>query len=456
MKRVASVKWGADSDILKQTYMTYVLPLLEYSTEVFVGAAESKMKPLDLVQNQALRIITGGVKTTPTVAMEVHTDLMPLQARREIAAINLHEKLSGLDPLYWDRVHHPAKKHHVSFLGKVQELKEKYIKPLSTKKREPISHIDYSIKLIQITNRTSIPGVLNKNAHQSTNERLQITKEYLRKEYPEGRWLHIYTDGASTPAKGNAGAGVFCGGWFTCRNPAGTLGSSLTGEVQAVRDALQEVEKRPILQRFSSVVLLLDSVAVIRAISSPSSQDSLVLECRQMIEAMQATREVVLQWIPAHCGLVGNSQADQNAKIGARQQQPNLAISRLALKAHVKEAVRGSVEAEWAGAMVNKDWGPRVKPKPPPEKKQQVKRLSRATKVATFRLDTGHDLLGAHLKRIGVRDSEICTLCNLNEPQDRGHLHRCTHLQPQRDLLPPNMTLEERESSLYWFARKLA
>jgi len=43
--------------------------------------------------------------------------------------------------------------------------------------------------------------------------------------------------------------------------------------------------------------------------------------------------------------------------------QPNLAISRQALKEHVKEAVRGSVEAEWARAMVNKDWGPRVKPK---------------------------------------------------------------------------------------------
>ena len=36
---------------------------------------------------------------------------------------------------------------------------------------------------------------------------------------------------------------------------------------------------------------------------------------------------VVLQWIPAHCGISGNGKADELAKRGANMQQENLPIT---------------------------------------------------------------------------------------------------------------------------------
>jgi len=61
--------------------------------------------------------------------------------------------------------------------------------------------------------------------------------------------------------------------------------------------------------------------------------------------------------------------------------------------------------------------------------------------VAEFRLCVGHDCLGAHLHRIGIRPDPYCMLCSLHEPMDRNRLGQCTALT--------NKTECER----YWEAR---
>jgi hypothetical protein len=61
------------------------------------------MAKLDRVQNQALRRATGAAKSTPVVAMEMQTYTPPLTARRNKAAICLHEKLLRLEEEEWDR-----------------------------------------------------------------------------------------------------------------------------------------------------------------------------------------------------------------------------------------------------------------------------------------------------------------------------------------------------------------
>jgi len=67
----------------------------------FSAAAAFHTDKIDKVQNQALRLITGAVKTTHIDAMEEYTQIEPLQLRQEQQAIRLHEKLSCLEPDYW-------------------------------------------------------------------------------------------------------------------------------------------------------------------------------------------------------------------------------------------------------------------------------------------------------------------------------------------------------------------
>ena len=51
----------------------------------------------------------------------------------------------------------------------------------------------------------------------------------------------------------------------------------------------------------------------------------------------------------------------------------------------------------------------------------------RKNAVAIFRLTTGHDILAKHLQRLGIMQSQVCVLCNL-EDMDRRHFKKCPAL----------------------------
>jgi hypothetical protein len=76
---------------------------LEYGNSVLITAPKNHFAKLDRVQNLALRIATSATKSTPVLAMEMQTNTPPLNARRNKAAICLHEKLLGIEEEEWDR-----------------------------------------------------------------------------------------------------------------------------------------------------------------------------------------------------------------------------------------------------------------------------------------------------------------------------------------------------------------
>jgi hypothetical protein len=78
-------------------------------------------------------------------------------------------------------------------------------------------------------------------------------------------------------------------------------------------------------------------------------------------------------------------------------------------------------------------------------KKGEMEKSTKET--AQFSLETGHDLLAKHLHKVGITDSNKCTLY-VTEQHIRGHLLRCPELQDIRDALPKNMAEPEKESYL--------
>ncbi|GFV03732.1 uncharacterized protein LOC103524116 [Trichonephila clavipes] len=63
-------------------------------------------------------------------------------------------------------------------------------------------------------------------------------------------------------------------------------------------------------------LLVPDSQAAIKTVSGYNLFPlKLEFECKQLINTFLCTgREVVLQWIPSHCGIHGNEQADKLVK----------------------------------------------------------------------------------------------------------------------------------------------
>ena len=55
------------------TYKMYIKPVMKYGSEVLITAGSCTLIALETAQNNALRLITGGIKTTPILALQLYT-----------------------------------------------------------------------------------------------------------------------------------------------------------------------------------------------------------------------------------------------------------------------------------------------------------------------------------------------------------------------------------------------
>ena len=79
MRKLTGTSWGANEKTLRTVYEGSVRHQLEYGSTAWASAAKTNLSRLDKVQNQALRIITGAMRSTPIAAMEEVTGIQPLQ-----------------------------------------------------------------------------------------------------------------------------------------------------------------------------------------------------------------------------------------------------------------------------------------------------------------------------------------------------------------------------------------
>ena len=96
MRKLAGTNWGANEKILKQVYQSTVRPHLEYGASAWMTAAQAHQNTLEKVQNQALRIITGSMRSTPIAKMEQVTGLPPLKTRWKSKAMAQYTKVKAL------------------------------------------------------------------------------------------------------------------------------------------------------------------------------------------------------------------------------------------------------------------------------------------------------------------------------------------------------------------------
>ena len=119
-------------------------------------------------------------------------------------------------------------------------------------------------------------------------------------------------------------------------------------------------------------------------------------------------RRVVLQWIPAHCGVKGNEHADRLAKQGANMEQEELLITLKQKKTIMKNMFRAK--------RIPDDYHT----------------LDRAGQVTLLRLRTGHNRLNSHMHRkMNLVPSPLCT-CGTEDQTTEHILQRCPAYQHLR------------------------
>ena len=102
LRKLAGTTWGVSEKILRTVYHGTVRPHLEYGSSAWSTTAKINQQALDKVQNQALRLITGAMRSTPIAEMERLTGIQPLGQRRDDKNLMQAEKFKYL-------TNHPTK-----------------------------------------------------------------------------------------------------------------------------------------------------------------------------------------------------------------------------------------------------------------------------------------------------------------------------------------------------------
>ena len=98
IKRLATTNWGAKKQILRQLYMGYVRAVMDYNLPLQTIASKGAVLSLDKVQNQALRLICGAIRTTPTAACEIDANIKPRDLTRKRSLIETVERFRRQEP----------------------------------------------------------------------------------------------------------------------------------------------------------------------------------------------------------------------------------------------------------------------------------------------------------------------------------------------------------------------
>ena len=446
IKRLASTNWGSDKNTLRGLYLGYARAVFDYNLVLQNLCSKTTKLSLDVVQNQALRFIAGGMRSSPTAACEIHTNIEPLEICRKRAALELYERSKRLEANHPNRIlvdkwtPNQRLKTSNSILAEAHRLQETQFLP---DKREPLERVSPTMPPHIFLNKPEIAKTLLDGCNKNSNPiALKASALETIDSYPS-TWIHSYTDGSAFKATINAGYGAAIhmpsGEKKEIFNSSGSFCSNYIAEQQAITNAITFInyyfDNNP--QDITNTIIFTDSLSTLDALENGSDVSKDITHLKWSLHNLMSRHNtrVVLQWIPAHIGIQGNERADLLAKKGADLPQPDIPVAystcRQMIKANSKEEWLNSWSAGKTGRSM---YGHISKPL----LKDPINDLRRGDQSLIFQLRTHHVPLNYHLNRIGVKESAACPLCDYpTETVDHLLVH-CRKLTDLRGrFLPP-------------------
>ena len=441
MRAIVGQEWGADKQALMYIYRALMRSKIDYGCFVYGAAAKTHLNKIDRVQNKALRICTGAIRTTQTKAIQVEVGEAPVDLRRDKLMLTYWSRLRGCGE------ENPTKSilqkcWEYSFKGKgigwtaSEKAKEYKIEHLCFNSPTPKSstppwlfpkpEIDLNIKELK---------------KEWENEEIgQKASSYVKNKY--NNYLDIYTDG-SKDGKDRVGAGIYIPAMnikIAKRIPDQL--SVYTSEMVAIIVGLQWVEEvRP-----DRVVFCVDSISVLLSLQSlKSTREDLVLEVHQSIYRLYRTGvDIRFCWVPAHVGLEGNEEADKIAKSALELTETiKMTYGKGEIKAILKKELMNKWQDRW-----DKDSSGRTYYNVQKSiNANGVVRGNRREETIITRLRFDHTGLNKTLFLIGKTENDQCPECLCTENAEHILMH-CRMYREERAQLMQTVAKAGRQWNL--------
>ena len=433
LRKLSGTTWGADLQTLKRVYTGNVRPVLEYGMASWGTTANSHFDRLGKVQNQAMRVMTGAIKSTPVTTMETVTGLQPLTDRRDSKVLTQAAKYRRL-------MKHPMRNRIArrpgTRLKRSSFIQKSTLLPEQNGNLRDNTPVDIPVSLAvppwdwnkEIQLQLQVPGISPKGT-QTAEEREALTDSYIEYQYPKEAWTRVYTDGSAENAVRNGGAGIYIQLNQEHEEklcfPTGHFSSNYKAEASAIERAATILKED--VRTKKNVVILTDALSVLQSLKTNKDKD--LNKTATAINHLSKNHIVQLQWIPAHCGIKGNETADILAKQGASSEQLDLSTTYSEEKVKIKTYHK----TKW------KNQHPNHNPSDP------FYKLSKQDQTIIFRLRTNHNRFNEHMfKMFKIGTSDQCS-CMAGCQTTTHILQSCSLYKSLRDKIWPTTTLESRK-----------
>lgn len=419
--------WGLRPKMVLWIFEMLIRPVISYAAIVWWPKLLQKTATAKLckVQRMACLLITGSMRTCPTMAMEAIIGLVPVDIFVRTSATLAARRLNIEPGVIGNR------RAHTNILG------------------------------------SAVNGDLLGMPTDRVGTELRFGRRFevvipSRSEWEQGgpfvdhRCLRWYTDGSKMAT--GVGAGVF-GPNVKLSEPMGMWTTVFQAEIQAINLCARLNLTRG--HRGARFAIFSDSQAALQALSSWTFSSGIVMECYDTLQRLATGNRVTLYWIPGHEGHVGNEAADELARVASTLPmvgpEPYCGVNWSTVRALVARDEVPEARRRWDRAR-----GLR-------QSKELINPFSYGSIMDFPRGDirllvgflTGHFGLRYHLWRMGRVTSPVCRLC-LEEDETAAHvLCECAAVCGirrrifYREILDPGDIRRSPPSSIIKFVRSV-
>ncbi|XP_068245305.1 uncharacterized protein [Palaemon carinicauda] len=339
---------GVGIPILRSVYLATLRSIIDYSAPVLCSFSDKDLRPLELLQNEAMRVILGCPRTARIEIMRLELNFPSVTQRiRELTVSSIIRLIRQNDRHFKIIINRYVT--GVPGFFPLNEYSRKLCKVLND-----YNVLDFCVPLPSsrpikpwITEKVDI-SIEQLDLRKRDNNSLELKHLVLENisRYSKDTVIHAYCDGSVTGCRAGLGVVIrefFEFGYSTEERISKRIGdhsSSTTAELFAIYECLKfGIDKE------KSILCFVDSQSVLLALNAklPSGEE-IVTKCNEYISIIKGSGySVKFVWIPSHCGIYFNDVAVELAKQLCNKESIDYAtsVSMRKMKSHMARVREG-------------------------------------------------------------------------------------------------------------------
>ena len=299
------LNWGADRKTLTLLYKSLIQSKINYCLEI-ITPNKRCIEAINAIQNEALRIILGAFKSSPTKSLQVEAGIMPIHLQMALNCTKhfLRMQQATRSPTTQDTMQTVGINEEWTFKTQIQLLMGEEMAEGHLNVMEDIAQEvpPWRIKEANICDTIEM---------RKTSNPQESVMEFREHQEIHSEYIQVYTDG-SRNEYGTGSAVVIPSMNLTDSLSLPKFASIFTAETMAIIMATKIIIQLP----QEKYIIYTDSRSTLESLRQHDPRNPIIKKAKEWLHysSQNKGKDIKLCWTPAHVGVPGNEQADAIAK----------------------------------------------------------------------------------------------------------------------------------------------